>query len=278
MVYKVRNKYGYGIQALATVGRKRMNRAIVRKPAPSLRHGLTTAELGCPNYADALVQHDEYCKALEDCGLELTRLEAEDDFPDSTFVEDTAVLTEQCAILTRPGAPSRIREVELMASGLSCWFEHIEKIKEPGTVDGGDVCEAGNHYFIGLSERTNEAGSEQLAHYLGLFGYTCSFVDIRGVEGLLHLKSGLASLGDNRLVVTAPLATRKEFAGYELIHVSPEEEYAANCVRINDVVLVARGYPRLEAALTKLGYRTVSLEMSEFQKLDGGLSCLSLRF
>jgi dimethylargininase len=255
-----------------------MNRAIVRKPASTLRDGLTTAELGPPDFAKALAQHQEYCKALERCGLELIFLEAEDAFPDSTFVEDTAVLTKQCAILTRPGAPSRIREVERIAPSLSCWFKYIDVIKEPGALDGGDVCEAGNHYFIGLSERTNEAGARQLAQYLGGLGFTSSFVDIRGVEGLLHLKSGLASLGDNRLVVTDRLATRKEFAGYELVQVRPEDEYAANCVRINDVVLVAKGYPRLEAALTKLGYRTVSLEMSEFQKLDGGLSCLSLRF
>ena len=255
-----------------------MNRAIVRKPASNLAKGLTTAQLGLPDYAEAVAQHDGYCKALEECGLELILLEAEEGFPDSTFVEDTAILTKRSAILARPGAPSRFGEVELIERNLSGWFSQLERIHAPGTLDGGDVCRAGNHYFIGLSERTNEAGAEQLAHYLSAFGHTCSFVDIRSVESLLHLKSGLASLGDRRLVVTEELATRKEFAGYELIRVSAEEEYAANCVRINDAVLVARGYPKLEAALKKLGYHTVSLEMREFQKLDGGLSCLSLRF
>ncbi|HKR58530.1 MAG TPA: arginine deiminase-related protein [Pyrinomonadaceae bacterium] len=255
-----------------------MNRAIVRKPASNLKDGLTTASLGPPNHELAGAQHRAYCVALEKCGLELVVLEADENYPDSTFVEDTAVLAKQCAILTRPGAPSRAGEVDSITLALSQSFTQLEKIDEPGTLDGGDVCEVGNHYFIGISERTNEAGAEQLSRYLRAFSLTSSLIDIRGLDGLLHLKSGLASLGDGRLVVTESLASRKEFAEHELIRVEAEEEYAANCVRINDHVLVARGYSKLERMLIELGYQTISLEMSEFQKLDGGLSCLSLRF
>jgi dimethylargininase len=269
-------------------------RAIVRPPALNLSEGLTTSGLGAPDYQRALAQHQAYCDALERCGLTLTRLEADSDYPDSTFVEDTAVVTERCAVLTRPGASSRVGEVASIRRVLADLFPAVSEIQSPGTLDGGDVCEAGNHFFIGISERTNEAGAQQLAELLARHGYTSSFVDI-GQSGtgvppvphaqdagatfkLLHLKSGLAYLGDNRLVVTDALANRAEFSGYDLIRVQSNEEYAANCVKVNDQVLVAAGYPRLEGKLRELGYQTIALEMAEFQKMDGGLSCLSLRF
>ena len=256
----------------------RFHKAIVRIPPRSLPNALTTVELGLPKHHLAVKQHEEYCAALVRCGLEVIRLEALEDFPDSTFVEDTAVITNDVAILTRPGAASRLGEVNNIAQTLTQWLPSMERIDEPGTLDGGDVCEAGNHYFIGISERTNEAGAEQLRNFLARLGYTSRFIDIRGLSGLLHLKSGLASLSNNRLVVTEPLSRFKEFASYELIHVAAGEDYAANCVRLNDHVLLAKGYPQLKATLEALDYKTIELEMSEFQKIDGGLSCLSLRF
>lgn len=255
-----------------------MRRAIVRRPGSNFRDGLTTVDLGAPDYARAIAQHDAYCEVLERCGLEVTRLEADPRYPDSTFVEDTAVLTKQCAVLARPGAASRVGEVGAVAEPLGHFFSSVETIHEPATLDGGDVCEAGNHYFVGISERTNEAGARQLSTLLGLLGHTCTLVDIRGVSTLLHLKSGLAYLGDNRLAVIDGLAGRKEFDTYELVRVNAGEEYAANCVRINDHLLIAAGYPEFAATLGKMGYQTIELEMTEFQKMDGGLSCLSLRF
>ena len=256
----------------------RVSRAIVRRPAPSITDGLRTTDQGTPEYERAAVQHDAYCAALERCGVELTRLPSIGDYPDSTFVEDTAILTSGCAILTRPGAPSRVGEVGLIAPDLKASFRAVESIDEPGTMDGGDICEAENHFFIGISERTNEAGARQLSRVLNKLGHDSTFIDIRGITRLLHLKSGLAYLGDNRLVVTNSLANLKEFAGYELVHVAEGEDYAANCVRINDEVLIARGFPIFAATLASLDYKTTELDMSEFQKLDGGLSCLSLRF
>jgi dimethylargininase len=169
-------------------------------------------------------------------------------------------------------------EVESITETLSRLCPPIASIQEPGTVDGGDICEAGNHFFIGLSDRTNEAGAGQLAELLASYGYTSSTVDIRNVKDILHLKSGLAYLGDNRLVVIEALENRQEFRGYELVRVSLDEEYAANCVRVNDYVLVAAGYPLFDQTLRGAGYKTIALEMTEFQKMDGGLSCLSLRF
>lgn len=268
------------------------SRAIVRPPCARFAEGLTTIDLGAPNYARALQQHEAYCAALEECGLTLTRLEADERYPDSTFVEDTAVIMralphEQAsalatsatrAILTRPGASSRAGEVESMAEVLSRFFSELHSIQEPGTLDGGDVCEAGDHFFIGVSERTNEAGAHQLARLLASHGYTSSFVDIRGVKNVLHLKSGLACLGNNRLAVIDALADHKAFRRYDLLRVNAMEQYAANCVRINDYVLVADGFPEFEGALQNRGYKTLAIEMTEFQKMDGGLSCLSLRF
>jgi dimethylargininase len=210
--------------------------------------------------------------------LRVITLPPDEDYADSTFVEDTAVLTDHFAVLTRPGAPSRAGETASMRRALAEFFPHLDSIEAPGTVDGGDVCEAGKHFFIGISERTNEAGARQLTALLAPFGYTGVSVDIRSERSLLHLKSGLAYLGDNRLVVTDALAGRAEFAGYDLVVVNEAEAYAANCVRLNDFVLIAAGYPVFAAKLQGLGYQTIALEMTEFEKMDGGLSCLSLRF
>jgi len=252
--------------------------AILRRPAANFADGLTTGLLGKPEFAKAAQQYQSYCDALARCGVTLTILEADPAHPDSTFVEDTAVLTEKQAILTRPGAKSRQGEVSNMRGPLREFFSLFAEIEAPGTVDGGDICEAEKHFFIGLSQRTNENGGRQLAEILAGGGYTSSFVDIREMKSLLHLKSGIAYIGRNRLVVTEEMASRKEFAEYDLIRVKAEESYAANCIRVNDHVLIPSGSPMLKSDLEHLGYSVIPLEMSEFQKMDGGLSCLSLRF
>jgi dimethylargininase len=239
---------------------------------------LTAAGLGAPDYDLALRQHAAYCAALARCGLEVIKLKADTRFPDSTFVEDTAVITPRCAVVTRPGADSRAGETRNMRGTLAQIFPVLRAIEPPGAVDGGDICEAENHFFIGVSRRTNEAGAEQLAKILADAGHTSDFVDIRGVPGILHLKSGVAYLGDNRLVAWDALAGHQAFRGYEIIRVQPGDEYAANCIRINDYVLQAGGFPAFAATLQGLGYQTITLAMSEFEKMDGGLSCLSLRF
>lgn len=253
-------------------------RAIVRSPSVNFAEGLTTVELGKPLFARAVEQHEAYCAALRQCGLTLTRLEPDEQYPDSTFVEDTAVLTDRCAFIARPGASGREGEVSGVAKLLEQFYSEVHSIHAPGTLDGGDVCDAGNHFFIGISRRTNETGAKQLAELLASVGHTASFVDIRGLKRILHLKSGLACLGDNRLVVIEALANHEEFRGYDLVRVDSGDEYAANCVRVNDYVLVAAGYEAFERRLLELGYQTLALDMSEFQKMDGGLSCLSLRF
>jgi dimethylargininase len=251
--------------------------AILRTPAENFASGLTTADLGTPDYQTALAQHQAYCRALQDCGLALVVLPPDPRHPDSTFVEDTAILTPRCAILTNPGAESRRGEVSGVRLALLPYYESFYSIAPPGTVDGGDVCEADGHFFIGLSERTNEPGARQLAGYLESEGYNCSLIPATGIPGLLHLKSGIAYLGDGNLVLVKAFADLPPFQNYRILCVPPEEAYAANCLRVNDRVLVAKGFPRLRRAIEDLGYATAALEMSEFQKMDGGLSCLSLR-
>lgn len=256
----------------------KFTQALVRPPSTSFPEGLTKADLGVPDLGRAQQQHAAYCKALEQCGLALTRLEPDPRYPDSTFVEDTAVLTGRSAILTHPGAVSRRGEVVRVEQALSQIYPTLKVIQPPGTLDGGDVCQVEDHFFIGLSERTNEAGAQQLAGFLEEDGYTASFIDIRGFVNILHLKSGMADLGDNRLVLTEELAAQHAFKNIEIIPVDPDENYAANCLRVNDFILLAAGYGIIANRISKLGYPILELEMSEFQKMDGGLSCLSLRF
>jgi len=255
-----------------------LRRAIVRPPSENFADGLTTVDLGVPHFEKALSQHERYCEALVSCGLTLTRLRPDPLFPDSTFVEDTALMTAGAPILTRPGAPSREGEVVDMETVLRELFPRLRRIQPPGTVDGGDICDAGGHWFIGLSARTNDEGARQLAELLEEDGSTSSCVDIRGVADILHLKSGIAHLSDRRLVVIDALAADPAFSGWEIVPVDPGEEYAANCVPVNQRVLFPKRFPRLEERLRGLGYDPLVLDVSEYRKMDGGLSCLSLRF
>ena len=257
----------------------RFTRAIVRPPATSFAAGISSAiGGGSPDVTVAIAQHAQYCEALRACGLQLTSLAADARHPDSTFIEDTAVLSAGAAIVTRPGAPSRLVEVTATLEILRGFFGTVHEIRAPGTVDGGDVCEIDGDFIIGLSSRTNEAGARQLAALVADLGHKSLVVDIRGSKTLLHLKTGLSYLGDGVFVVGADASFGDALKRYELISVTPAEAYAANCIRVNDFILIAAGYPQLLASLTGRGYRVVALALSEFMKMDGGLSCLSLRF
>lgn len=255
--------------------------AIVRPPGDSFAAGITSetsALLGPPDLELALAQHEAYCRALERLGLSLTRLPADPDFPDSTFVEDAAIVTPHGATLTRPGAASRLGEVDSLNLALREWFPDLAAITAPGTVDGGDVCEAGGHVFLGLSERTNPVGAAQLAEWLAGQGLSSSVIDIRRMSGMLHLKSGLSWLGERRLLAVQEVAGQAALHGWEVVRVPAGEDYAANCVRVNGSVLIAQGFPATAALLGELGHKLVALDMSEFRKMDGGLSCLSVRW
>ena len=254
------------------------NYAITRLPSESYPKGITTANLGQPDLAKTLAQHAAYCQALSAAGAEVITLAAAEDYPDSVFVEDTAVLTKDFAVLSRPGAEARRGEADLMRPSLTKYFDKIYTIEAPGTLDGGDICQAGRHFFIGVSERTNEEGARQLAAVLSENGYTSAVVDIRGTGDLLHLKSGIAYLGENSLLLDPRLSAHPAFEGYQKLIVPLDEAYAGNCLRFNALVLVPKGFPKTEALIRAAGFEVLVLDTSEYRKMDGGLSCLSLRW
>lgn len=248
---------------------------IVRRPGRSLSNGITSAQLGKPDYEKALFQHEKYIQALEACGAEVTVLPAAEEFPDAVFVEDTAVLTESCAIITFPGAPSRQGEEHAIHKTLKDFYTHIHHIDFPGTLEGGDVMRTGNHFYVGLSARTNQEGFNQFATILNQYGYTASPVKM---EKFLHLKTGLAYLENNNLLVAGEFINHDAFKTFNRIFISDSESYAANCIWVNGTVLAPEGYPQTKKAIQAAGYPVYTIDVSEFRKLDGGLSCLSLRF
>ena len=252
-------------------------RAIVKRPSPSMIHGITQAGLGQPDYTLALKQHDAYIHALQTCGLEVTVLPAEDAFPDAVFIEDTALLTPNGAFITHPGAPERRGETISTRQAVSAFYppKQMVDLQPPGTLDAGDVMMVGTHFFIGLSERTNPAGAQTLIQTLEGWGLTGSTVDM---PGILHLKTGVVYLEHKHLLMVEAFADAPCFSGYQRHIVPQEEAYAGNSVWVNDRVLVPDGYPQVRRIIEAMGYETLPLDMSEFRKLDGGLSCLSLRF
>ncbi len=256
----------------------RFTRAILRPPGASYTAGITTSTEGAPSVALALAQHAAYAQALAGLGLALTMLPADEAHPDSTFVEDTAILSAGAAIVTRPGAASRAGETTAIAAALTPLFPAIHRIAATGTVDGGDICETDDLILIGITERTNPEGARQLAAILAALGQRAELVDIRAIPGLLHLKTGISWLGEGRMAVAPGLPDLPALRRFECVTLEPAEAYAANCIRVNGRVLVAAGYPRFAERLSRLGYTPLPLEMSEFRRMDGGLSCLSLRF
>lgn len=249
--------------------------AIIRDVSKNFQNGITTAKLGKPVYSTALFQHKDYSDALEKCGLKILSLEAEEKFPDSTFVEDTAVVNEDFAIIANLGAPSRKGEEVEIKQVLEKFYDIVESIEKPGTLEGGDVLRIEEDYFVGLSQRTNKRGALQLKEILKTYGYSCSLVKLNKV---LHLKTGIAYIGDGNLIASGEFVTNPVFQDFNIINVGKEESYATNCIRVNDYILLAKGFVKIKSAILRLGYNVLELDMTEFRKLDGGLSCLSLRF
>ncbi len=249
-------------------------KAIVRIPPENFSQGITSSDLGKPDYRLALKQHNDYCQVLKDCGVHLIILEKDTDFPDSAFVEDTAVVNENCAVITRPG-DTRRRGEEVKINEVLSRYRKAERIKEPGTVDGGDVLRIENKYYIGLSQRTNRQGGEQLSEILKKYGYESVFIK---VTNMLHLKSGVNYLDKGVILIRKEISALSCFKTIHKITVSPKESYAANCVSINGSVLIPSGFPDTYQKIKSEGFSIKALNMSEFEKMDGGVSCLSIRF
>ena len=251
-------------------------KAIVRTPGKSLVNGLSDSKhLGTPDYSKAIIQHQQYIEALKSCGLKITVLDPCEEYPDSTFVEDVALITPNCTIMTRPGADSRRGEVTKMTKTLESQFNNLEYIESPGTIEAGDIMMVGDHYYVGLSERTNLQGAEQLIAILVSYGLKGSTVRLKEV---LHLKTGLSYLENNKLVVCGEFKNDPVFSGFEQIEIPESESYAANCIWVNDNVIIPSGYPITKQKVSATGYNVLEVDVSEFKKLDGGLSCLSLRY
>jgi dimethylargininase len=249
--------------------------AIVRKPGKSLIDGITSADLGKPDYDKAVEQHAAYIEALKLCGVEVTVLQEDERYPDSVFVEDTAVVTAKCAVITNPGAVSRRGEEVEIRKVLKGFYENIECIRSPGTLDGGDVLMAGDHFYTGLSARTNRAGAEQFMRILEKYGYTCNTIPL---EKVLHLKTGLAYLENNNLLAAGEFVHLPIFEKFAKTVIDESESYAANCIWINGTVIMPGGFEKTKEAVARAGYKVLAVDVSEFRKLDGGVSCMSLRF
>ncbi|GAI97922.1 unnamed protein product, partial [marine sediment metagenome] len=198
---------------------------IVRKPSKSLRNGITSnSELGKPDYEKALIQHNDYIEALKKCGVKVCVLEAIEQYPDSCFVEDVAVCTKKFAMIAKPGAPSRRGEEKEIIEVMKKFYNDIEYIKGSGTIEGGDVMMVKDHFYIGPSKRTNREGAEQLIKALGKYGMSGSILEI---SEMLHLKSGLAYLEDNVLLVKGEFINNLEFKKFNKIMIDEEEAYSA---------------------------------------------------
>ena len=250
--------------------------AIVRVPGKSLINGLSDSkDLGLPNYDNAIIQHESYIEALKSCGLKVKILEPCEEYPDSTFIEDVALVTPKCVIITRPGAPTRRNEVSQIDSVLKKEFMNIEYIEAPGTIEAGDIMMVGSHFYIGLSDRTNIDGAEQAIKLLKKYGLTGSTVELNDI---LHLKTGLSYLENNKLVICGEFINDPTFAQYDFIEIPEEESYAANCIWVNEFVIIPSGYPISKERISDASFKIIEVDVSEFKKLDGGLSCLSLRY
>ena len=253
---------------------KMFTHAITRKPGANFADGLTQGNLGAPDFELITQQHAAYVEVLKLRGLTVTELEPVDAHPDGYFVEDPAIVTPKVAIITIPGAPARRGEQESLEEVL-CKFRPTAHITPPGTVDGGDILMVGNHFFIGISARTNAEGARQLGVVLERYGHAWTTVD---VQNGLHLKSDVNYIGDNTLLLTPGFAHRKEFKDFERIILNADETYAANTLLLNDCLIVPRGFPDTLGKMRHTGHDIVELDVSEVQKMDGGLTCMSIRF
>ncbi|MEX3968438.1 dimethylarginine dimethylaminohydrolase family protein [Paraburkholderia sp. EG286B] len=251
----------------------KFTQAIVRRPAASCGNGLTNAQLGQADYAKTLQQFEAYCAKLSELGLEITELPSLDAFPDAHFVEDVAVITPEFAVVTCPGAPARSGETDSIEVPLAACRE-IKPMRD-GHLDGGDVMLIDKRFFVGLSARTDVAGVRAFKDIVSRFGYD---VEAMPIGASLHLKSSVNYLGDETLLVCDVLANESVFKKFRRIAVDMADEYACNTLEVNGELITPAGYPRVQERLEALGMPLHVLDAGEFRKMDGGLTCLSLRF
>jgi dimethylargininase len=251
------------------------NRALVRLPARSVVDGLRATDRGNPTYDGIRAEHDAHVNALRSAGVAVTVLPALEDFPDSVFVEDPALVFTEGAILLRSGAPSRAAEAGEIAPTLRGLFDVVLDLPS-GLADGGDVLVTPGQVIIGLSARTDRAGAEALTACLAQLGRKATIVETP--KDVLHLKSACSLIDDETVLCASSLAGSGIFEDLQQIITPDGEDAAANALRVNEVVLVGTGFPKTIERLGSLGYAVVPLDAAEIGKIDAGLSCLSLRW
>ena len=251
-------------------------RAITRQPAPSIVNGLRAVDSGDPDYEQMLRDHAHYIATLQEAGATVTELPALDAFPDAVFVEDVALCLPEFAILMRPGAASRRGEVAEMAATLRQEYEEVLSIQGSGFIEGGDILTTATEILVGRSERTDAAGIAELATIVGERGYRLR--EVNTPAGVLHFKTDCSLLDSETILSTKRLDASGCFEGYRVIHTCEGEEAAANSIRYNQLVLMPAGFPETCERLQSAGYEIREINNTECAKLDGGMSCLSLRF
>ncbi|WP_284164222.1 arginine deiminase family protein [Frigidibacter sp. SD6-1] len=254
----------------------RFTHAIVRAPADSATEGLRAVDSGAPDIALMRRHHADYVAALRAEGAVVVDLPPLPAYPDAQFVEDTALCLQEGAVVMRPGAPSRLGEAAEMAPTLARFYDEVLTIEGPGTIEAGDVLTMETEILVGRSARTDAAGIAEMARLVARWGYRVR--ELETPPGVLHFKTDCSLLDAETILSTERLAAAGGFTGYRVILTAEGEEAAANAIRFNGAVIVPDGFPRTTERLAQAGYRVVPVGNSECAKLDGGMSCLSLRF
>jgi dimethylargininase len=258
----------------------RFTHALCREPAPSVVGGLRAGDGPDPDPALFAREHQAYVAALKEAGVDVTVLSALDDFPDSVFIEDAALTIGSTAILLHPGAPSRAGEPDALRPALQTMFARVIALPKPGPdsglVDGGDVLLTDDAAYVGLSARTDRTGAEVLGAVLETLGYVLHIVETP--PDILHFKTDCGLIGPNTVLATEALASTGCLDGLEIVLVEPGEAPSANAIRVNETVLLSAGHPKTAAKLRALGYQVTETPTSQAALVDGGPSCMSLRF
>lgn len=250
--------------------------AITRRPSLAIVQGLRAVDTGDPDLDQFQADHTAYIAALRSTGATVAELDAMEEFPDSVFVEDAALCLREGAILMRPGAPSRLGEAAAIRPALEEVYSNVVSIDGPGFIEGGDILVTEREILIGSSARTNAAGIEELKERVAPWGYTVRHVATP--PDVLHFKTDCSLLDEETVLSTERLSASGCFKGYKIIHTAPGEEACANTIRFNELVLMPAGFPKTRDTLSAAGYDVREIGNTEAAKLDGGMSCLSLRF
>ncbi|MDB5664247.1 dimethylarginine dimethylaminohydrolase family protein [Cypionkella sp.] len=251
--------------------------AITRKPSTSIIAGLRAVDTGTPDLALMLTHHADYIAALRATGAEVVELEAMQAYPDSVFVEDTSLCLPEGAVVMRPGAASRLGEAAEMAPHLAALYGDVRRIQgDDSFIEGGDILTTETEILVGRSARTNAAGVAELARLVADWGYKLR--EVFTPPGVLHFKTDCSLLDGETILSTKRLADSGCFEGYKVIYVVDGEEACANSIRFNDLVIMPAGFPKTRAVLQQAGYKVQEIGNTECAKIDGGMSCLSLRF